>query len=911
MRAQVIDADYTISKDTNVIRLYCKNENGESLCLFVPGFEPYFYVRNLNSVDPRALKEKFYQIKKIEDVERYLPLGYQRTPSKLLRITVHNPKQVPEIRDEITKLAGEVFETDVLFKNRYLVDRNVKGMGWIDVHPSISEGHDISGCKSGCKINLLGHAEPVNILANANLKFLAIDIECLPPEDGMPEPKKDPVIMISLAFDPPFCGKKSTVLVSKPAPNIPASAPSSIPNLPDTTEMLGGETKLLNRFSDIIMEYDPDFIVGYNSNSFDFPYLIDRAATLKMKLPLGRDDRGSGYYKKFGITTKVTVTGRIIADALPLIKREFSLKQYSLEFSAKHLLNDEKLDMKPQRMRQIWLNDNNGGEDDFIKLIEYSRKDSELALMFFMKLKLLDKYMALSRTSGMLLQDIIDSGQSQMIEMLLLRAFSLEKRVMPPRPQMEGENGNENIDEIEPELKDNDDEEDTEELKGGEVLPPKKGLLENIVILDYKSLYPTIMMAHNLCYTTQIMDNDPASASIDQKDIITTPSGARFVSPLVKKGIVPQILENLLSKRDEAKKAMKAASTDDERRILDALQNALKILLNSFYGYSGYRRARIFSLEIASSVTGYGRENLLRTKDVILNEIKTMQYKNLVIPLDVAYGDTDSTFVMLLDFANLAVEDAEIIGKSITAKINERLPKPMELQYESFAKRGVFIAKKRYAIWVFEKSDKGWKDKIKVKGMETVRRDWCDLTSKTLSKCLETILKEGDVEKAKNLVTSTIDTLRKFDYCDKSMLNDLILTKKLSKRDYKSKQPHLIVAEKIFRRSGTMIHIGERIPFVIISANGKLFADKAEDPDYAVEHKLKLDTDYYVDKQILPPITRLLGGIGIEMKDLKADKANRTLFEFQGDEIVVPEPQLHPAKTSPNNEQKNLFSFGN
>ncbi len=903
MRAQVIDVDYISSKETNVVRLYCKNEAGESICLSVPGFEPYFYARNSNNVNPTTLKRKFYQIKKIEDVERYLPLGYQREPSKLLKITVQHPKQVPEIRDEVKELVGEVFETDILFKNRYLVDKNIKGMGWINLHPSIADytGQDATDhkSKSNCKFNILGHAEPVNYLANASFKFLSLDIECLPPEDGMPEPSKDPVIIISLAFDPPFNGKKSIVLTAKSASL--QSQPEQTEPL-NTTEMLGNEVKMLNRFSNIVKEYDPDFIAGYNSNSFDFPYLIDRTAALEINLPLGRDDRGSVYYKNFGIITKVTITGRVAADALPLIKREFSLKQYPLEFTAKQLLNDEKLDMKPEEMRRIWLSAN----ESIAKLVEYSRKDAQLALAFFLKLKLLDKYIALSRTSGMLLQDIIDSGQSQMIEMLLLRAFLLEKRVMPPKPELEEDAATDANDET-----DSKDDDGEEELKGGEVLPPKKGLLENIVILDYKSLYPTIMIAHNLCYTTQIMDNDPVIASIDQKDIIITPSGARFVSPSVKKGILPQILENLLSKRDEAKKAMKAASTDDEKRILDALQYALKILLNSFYGYSGYRRARIFSLEIANSVTGYGRENLLRTKDVILNEIKTIPYKDFVIPLSVAYGDTDSTFVMLLDFANLTIEDAEIIGKSITAKINERLPKPMELQYESFAKRAVFMAKKRYAIWVFEKSDEGWKDKIKVKGMETVRRDWCDLTSKTLSRCLEIVLKEGNMEKAKNLVTSTIDALRKFDYSDKSMLKDLFLTKKLSKRNYKSKQPHLIVAEKIFRRSGTRLHIGDRIPFVIISAKGKLFADKAEDPDYAVEHKLKLDTDYYVDKQILPPIKRLFDGIEIEIKDLKADKANRTLFEFHGDEIVVSEPILRPAKSSPNNEQKNLFSFGN
>ena len=145
------------------------------------------------------------------------------------------------------------------------------------------------------------------------------------------------------------------------------------------------------------------------------------------------------------------------------------------------------------------------------------------------------------------------------------------------------------------------------------MLVPEKGLLEDIVILDYKSLYPTIMMAHNLCYSTVVTDQSLAPAS--DKTIIA-PSGGKFVSPEISPGIMPQVLRELLDQRTETKKLMKKAG-EDEKRFLDAKQYAMKILLNSFYGYSGYARARLYSLALANAVTSFGRENIIKTKKII------------------------------------------------------------------------------------------------------------------------------------------------------------------------------------------------------------------------------------------------------------------------------------------------------
>ncbi|WMW21513.1 DNA-directed DNA polymerase [Methanolobus mangrovi] len=906
MNFQILDADYIGHESGPVIRLFGRAEDGKSVCCFVPGFEPYFFINAEGELDKLStmLTEQFDVIKKVEIVPKFEPIGFQLSRKPMLRVTTMEPRNVPEIRDDVLTLPGvkEVYETDILFRNRFLIDKGLHGMGWVSVEPVSDSPY--SSEKIYCdSVFTADSFEEIEKLSIAPLKYFSFDIECLPLEGSMPVPESSPVIMISMSFSPAFKGHDTIVVVAK-----------KVEGTGDDVECFDSETLMLNRFFEIFQEYDADVISGYNINGFDIPYIADRVTILSgsgdnVRSTVGRDGRILSY-RKIGNRTMVSIPGRVVVDALPLIRSQYSLKRYTLRNVAKELLDREKLDVAPSEMEEYW---NDSGEK-LLKFIDYARRDSELAMELFLKLQLLDKHIAIAQVSGSLLQEVVDGGQTSMVDNLLLREYGKQDRVIPPKPS----------DELVAMRN-----RSSEGLKGGEVLDPKRGLLENVVILDYKSLYPTIMMAHNLCYTTVVEQDRPDA------ETIKPPSGGEFVPAEVSKGIMPSILESLLQRRVETKKKMKNAASDSEYRVLDATQLALKILLNSFYGYSGYTRARLYSMALANAVTSFGRNNILNTRALIngtiskvilrdgsayfTEELSSINADDTIVSLSVVYGDTDSVFVQCSSKKEVSLDDAGLVGTKIAAMVSDSLPDPMELEFESIAKRALFIAKKRYAIWVFEPSGDGWKEDIKVKGMETVRRDWCELTSKTLNTVLGLVLKDGDVDGAVSHVRSVVDGVRNIDVRkDSEIIEDLTMTRMFSKKaaSYKNKQPHLTVAEKIERRTGSPPPVGERIPFVIVAGKG-LFVNRAEDPEYVRENNIPIDVDYYIKKQLLPPVERILGVFGVDMANLDYDSRQMGLFDFSDKpqdspvkriskkEVEVQPPQQSEDKKS----QSSLFDF--
>ncbi len=194
----------------------------------------------------------------------------------------------------------------------------------------------------------------------------------------------------------------------------------------------------------------------------------------------------------------------------------------------------------------------------------------------------------------------------------------------------------------------------------------------------------------------------------------------------------------------------------------------------------------------------------------------------------------------------------------------------MELVFESFARRAIFLAKKRYAIWVFEKSGDSWRDSIKVKGMETVRRDWCELASETLEQVLEIVLKKGDIDEAVEYVRSVVKDIRRLMVeHDPEIIRKLVITRRYTKKaeSYNSKQPHITVVEKIRKRGGKVPEVGDRVPFIITAGSG-LLVDRAEDAEYVMAHNVPVDTDYYIHKQVLPPVERIFKSLGVNRKRL-------------------------------------------
>ncbi|OPY52353.1 MAG: DNA polymerase [Methanosaeta sp. PtaU1.Bin060] len=884
---QILDANYSYDARRNpLVQLFGTTPEGKSVACRVAGFRPYFYA----GVEEDKLDEVAEALRsaglEVEAVDRFDPIGYQIKTKRMLKVIAHDPKEVRSLRERVREIPGvrAVYETDILFKNRFLIDQNIGGMAWVEA--PLPEWVSKPSCQDLPEVRV-ETLRPAEQGANAPLRFMSFDIECLPDHGEMPKAETSPVILISMAFEPEYHGQRDIVLVGK---GVECSR--------DDVRACLDEHDLLHQFASIMRDYDPDIVAGYNSNEFDFPYILERAKHLGADLRVGRDG-SSCYLRKIVNKTDVTITGRVVVDLLPIIRSSFSLKRYTLRNAAAELLKMEKHDVDPKEIEGLWAE----GGAGLRRFISYSRRDAVLALRLLLDLRLMDKYIALSRASGSLLQEIVNGGQSGMVESLLLRRFRERNRVVPPKPDagVSEERYEENVD-----------------LKGGAVLSPQKGLMEDVVILDYKSLYPTIMMAHNLCYTTVLNSSSQGSSSqqLPQGDIVVAPSGGRFVSPKISPGIMPAVLKELLDERTKTKKLMRSAS-EEERRFLDAKQYAMKILLNSFYGYSGYARARLYSLALANAVTSFGRENIQRTKNVI-DEIGSVYIVDGTVlfgeeafgrsaqgrrfDLSVVYGDTDSVFVRLRPEPGkeLSLEDAELIGRKIAETVTSSLPEPMELVFEAFARRGIFLAKKRYALWVFEPAGDGWKDRIKVRGMETVRRDWCDLTSRTLKTCLELVLKEGKVEEAVDHVRSVIGRLQNLDLSeDPEILEDLTLTRRYTKStgSYKNKQPHIQLVEKIKKRGGVVPGVGDRVPFVIVRGRGgrknkELFVDRAEDPGYVLEKNMPLDTEYYVEKQILPPVLRIFESFGVTKDRLCLGRGQCNLLSFGAEQKAQKQKSL-------------------
>ncbi|MHA1833358.1 MAG: DNA polymerase domain-containing protein, partial [Candidatus Baldrarchaeia archaeon] len=565
-----------------------------------------------------------------------------------------------------------------------------------------------------------------------------------------------------------------------------------------------------------------------------------------------------------GENNKVSVPGRVVVDVRALVKADFHLKRYTLEHVAEKLINEGKLDVDYKDIPKLWA----GKSGDINKLIDYARKDAVLPLKILLEKRLLDKYFELSKVSGLLLQDVISGGQSSRVEGLLLRYGKKRNLIIPCKPSQE-------------EIKKRSAKREKLGLKGAIVLDPKVGLYHGnnmILVLDFRSLYPSLIMAYNICFTTLLKNCEEVEKYIE------APTGARFVTKDVKEGLLPEILKDLMNFRVAVKKAMKAEEDPEKKRQLDAKQLALKIMMNSFYGYTGYLRARVYSLDVANAITALGRYTIEFTRKIIEEKYG----------LETVYGDTDS---VLIKINTSSLEEAAEIGEKISKEISKSLPQPMLLEFEKIYKSFLLLSKKRYAGWMFEKTQNGkWKDKIDTKGIETVRREWCDLVGEVVEKVINMLLKQPDVNLVVNYVRDVLQKLKQ----GKIPIEKLIMTRTLSKspKAYKAKQPHAYLALKIAKRSpGSAPTIGERIPFVIVKGKG-LIAERAEDPKYVQENNLEIDANYYIEKQLLPPIERILKPLGITRQELLTMGKQRELTKFVGFEEKVEVKPVESASTS-------------
>ena len=813
MEFQIIDVDYVIVNEKPVVRVFGKDKNGCAVCGFFEDFRPYFYAVG------EGVEEKLEgnpHVRKTEKVKRCLPMGY-REPQMITRVTLKNPAKTVEVRDLLTSMGIATYEADVLYKYRWLTDNGLGGMRWLKTE-DCNGISTTSVCPKKCvQMNTVQRVERET---DAPLNYLALDIETVSDEENkMPEADKDPVVLISLVFEPEYRGKKSMLLSTKPG------------NGMDT---FGSEKEMLEKFVEIINDYDADVLTGYNINNFDIPYLLRRMEKNRVSPLFGRCKTKRVRSDKFANQHRTSIVGRIIADSFQIVKKDWNLKRYDLNSVGKELLGEEKEDVKKSEIGKLW----RGSREDVERLGKYCVQDSVLAMNLLLKRNLLDKYTALAKISGSVLNDILGGGETQRIENYLLSEFNREGFVIPTKQKRErSSNGG-----------------DT--LKGGFVLEPKKGLHSMVLVLDFKSMYPSLIRSYNICPTTLVKDIDPGKS-------IEAPGGVKFVPENVRRGIMPKILENMMKERSKVKKQMKTAE-GKMKKSLDMKQLAIKVMANAFYGYFGYFRSKIHSMEIAGAITSLGRQTIHNTVDMV----------NKDYGHEVVYGDTDSVMIKVpaKDF-----DEAEKIGREMSEKITDRLPGVMELEFEKLFRRFLPLTKKRYMAWSMEKGKDGWKEDIVMKGIETVRRDWCELTSETMRKIIEIILKRNDVKEAVNYFRCVVNQLLD----GKIDIEKLVVTKTMTRRPeaYAGVQPHVEVIKKMMSRNMMEIPgVGDRIGYVIVKGT-QLVSKRAEDPNFVRENGLRIDSQYYIDNQMLPPLERIFSALGVDREELLGMGKQMGIFE--------------------------------
>ncbi len=331
----------------------------------------------------------------------------------------------------------------------------------------------------------------------------------------------------------------------------------------------GTEREIIQAFSDLIRREDPDVITGYNIDNYDIRKIEERAKANRMKdaLPWGRD----GGQPRLRSERFWRVKGRIICDAWWAVRREIRPKQETLNAVSKELLGETKLDVDPRHMDREW-------RENRDRVLEYCTKDAELALRVLLKVETLRKGMALAAVSKLSLEDVLTSGSSQLADSLLIRAADRADVAVPQMGRR---------------VRDGD------QIEGGYVHDIKPGLYHWVCVLDFKSMYPSTMIAKNICFTTLSPDGE-----------IVAPSGTRFLSKERRVGLLPTILQGLMDQRDSIKRQMKQTPDQHEKHYLDGLQAAVKVLMNTFYGVFASSIYRFTDKRIGAALTSFARANV-------------------------------------------------------------------------------------------------------------------------------------------------------------------------------------------------------------------------------------------------------------------------------------------------------------
>ncbi len=703
---------------------------------------------------PPAAREELAQRKGVRITETEL---HDLAGQPVVRIEVATPGDVPPIRDRLQGRGIAPLESDIRFPYRYLIDHDVLATLAI-------EGEAERVPLGPGAPELLRFRNPTIGATDARpaLTHLSIDIETTP----------DAKLVFAVALV--GCGVEEVLLVA----DRPVAGATVVPDEPE----------LLLATLERIRALDPDLLLGWAVVDFDVKVLAGRCEAHGIPFHLGRSDEGVRFQRDLGFTrqSRAEVPGRMVLDGIPLVRDALRLPDYRLETVGRHVLGrgkkiDQSAPNKALEIQRMW-------RQDPESLVAYNLEDARLVPEILEHEGLLELTKERSRLGGMQLDRV---GAS-------IASFD---RVYLPELRRRGV--------VAPSV---DAERKSAMIQGGALLDPQPGIYRNVAVLDFKSLYPSLIRTFHLdpLAHARAGENDPAA-----------PNGARFSR---SEAILPGVIERFMERRE-------AARARGDRHG----DQAIKIMMNALFGVLGAASCRFFDPAIANAITGFGQQTLHWTRDAFEETGHA-----------VLYGDTDSVFVQLPE--EVGADEAQALAEKLRGRVEARITERIRETYDVtprlvlelekvFARlmlprvrSGRSGSKKRYAGWIGG-PDTG---ELVIVGLESVRRDWPDVAHRLQQGMLERLFTDREVMP---FVGRLVEQVR-----EGALDDELVYVKRLRKGSldsYSANAPHVVVARKLGRRPGSVIR------YVIT----RLGPEPAE-PGEALP--TEIDREHYVEKVLRP-----------------------------------------------------------
>lgn len=752
------------------VHLYGVLDNGESFLVVDDRPRPYFFIRADDLDRARSL---------VQGVE-FASDNSLRTfdGAAAARLTAGDPGDMQGLRRRLEHAGIKLYEADLRFATRYLIDRGIRG--------SLAISGEYQRCDAIART--YRNPEIVPQRWTPNLSVLSIDIET--------DARAQRLLSIAL-----HCDAMARVLMIGD-------------RALDDAENVADERALIERFLVLLREIDPDIVTGWNVIDFDLTVLARIARRCGLRLTIGRNGEEFAAQRdaSFARDARAVVSGRAVLDGLALLRGAFiKLPDYRLETAAQTVLGRGKLLAGDGRAAAI--EDNYRNNPQFF--VDYNLEDARLVSQILEQTGLVQLAVERSLLTGMPLDRVGAAIAS--IDSLYLPALRQRGMVAPSVGAIDRR----------------------ARIGGGFVMDSKPGLYENILVYDFRSLYPSIIRTFNLDPLCLIRPGEAIG------DAITAPNGAHFRRQ--PPGILPELVTQLAAERAAARQCGAAVQA-----------NAIKILMNSMYGVLGAGACRLFSPETANAITGFGQLLVQEAADAARRA-----------GLDVLYGDTDSVFIdsheadparalALAERARHAIGDA--VGDRIAREWN--CASHLELEFEKMYRRfflpevrgGVIGSKKRYA-GLLVGSDGS--ERIEFVGLEAVRRDWSEVAKRFQRELLDRVFHYQPVEGFIRAFLADLFAGR-FDA-------DLIYRKALRKslQAYtKTTPPHVQAARKAQQSSGAIVRY-------VMTRNGpELCGEESAPPDY----------DHYVEHQIKPVADAILRFLGTDFATAADQRRQLRLF---------------------------------